>query len=126
MSSDEDMPKWDVALAALAGDEFRKKARPLTLDDFRGLAREHAFRLDDIMETMFLLVINREWVYTDQGGTEQALKQHTLDALYTKRRLLEEDLCAFDGLWRPASDYSRQYGNSKVSPLDRRRKTTQT
>ena len=51
MASDQDMPKWDVALAALSRDEFRKKARPLTLNDFRGLAKKHATRLDDIMET---------------------------------------------------------------------------
>ncbi len=104
MSSNQDMPKWDVALAALAGDEFRKKATPLTLNDFRGLAKEYAIRLDDIMETMFLLAINREWVYTDRTGKQQPLDQETLDALYVKRRLSEEDLSTFDGAWQPAGD----------------------
>ena len=125
MSSDEDMPKWDVALAALARDEFRKKARPLMLDDFRGLAREHAFRLDDIMETMFLLVIHKEWVYTDRTGKEQVMEQDTLDALYSKRRLPEEDLSAFDGVWRPSSDNRQQHGTSKVVPIDKSRKEEQ-
>lgn len=104
MASDQDMPKWDVALAALARDEFRKKASPLTLNDFRGLAKEHATRLDDIMETMFLLAVHKEWVYTDKTGEEQALDQKTLDGLYVKRRLSDEDLAAFDGTWQPASD----------------------
>ncbi len=104
MSSNEDMPKWDVALAALAGDEFRKRASPLTLNDFRSLAKEYAIRLDDIMETMFLLAINKEWVYTDRTGKEQVLDQDTLDALYVKRRLSEKDLANFDGIWQPASD----------------------
>ncbi len=104
MSSNQDMPKWDVALAALAGDEFRKRASPLTLNDFRSLAKEYAIRLDDIMETMFLLAINKEWVYTDRTGKEQVLDQDTLDALYVKRRLSEEDLGTFDGIWQPASD----------------------
>jgi len=104
MTSNEDMPKWDVALAALAGDEFRKEARPLTLNDFRNLAKEYAIRLDDIMETMFLLAINREWVYTDRTGKEQPLDQGTLDALYVKRRLSAEELGTFDGTWQPASD----------------------
>ena len=104
MSSNQDMPKWDVALAALAGDEFRKKATPLTLNDFRGLAKEYAIRLDDIMETMFLLAINREWVYTDRTGKQQPLDQETLDALYVKRRLSEADLSTFDGAWQPAGD----------------------
>ena len=104
MSSDPDMPKWDVALAALAADEFRKKASPLTLNDFRDLATKHAIRLDDIMETMFLLAINDEWVYTDSTGKEQPLEQDTLDALYVKRRLSAEELATFDGTWQPVSD----------------------
>ena len=103
MSSEQSMPKWDVALAALAADEFRKKAAPLTLQDFRHLAKAHAIRFDDIMETMFLLAINREWVYLNQAGEKQRLEQDTLDGLYVKRRLSEEDLSGYDGMWRPAS-----------------------
>jgi len=96
------MPKWDVALAALAEDAFRKKGRPLTHEDFCSLARQHAIRLDDLMETLFLLAINREWAYTDRSGRIQLLDKKTLDALYVKRRLSEQDLAAFDGEWRPA------------------------
>jgi hypothetical protein len=102
MPSNQDMPKWDVAIAALAKDQYRKKASPLTLDDFRSLAREHAMRLDDIMETMFLLAINREWEYCDASGDKQSLTQEILDSLYVKRRLSEEDLSSFDGGWRPS------------------------
>ena len=101
MSSNQDMPKWDVALAALARDAFQKKTAPLVLDDFHHLASEHAIRFDDIMESMFQLVINGEWKYTDRSGSEQALDQATLDGLYVKRRLSEEDLSAFDGNWQP-------------------------
>ena len=104
MSSDQDMPKWDLALAALAGEEYRKKASPLTLNDFRGLAKEYAIRLDDIMETMFLLAIHREWIYKDRTGNEQALDQDRLNALYVKRRLTDEDLASYDGTWQPARD----------------------
>jgi hypothetical protein len=100
--NEQDMPKWDVALAGLAGDEFRKKAAPLTLDDFRRLAQKYAIRLDDIMETMFLLVINGEWIYTDRDGQHRAIDQQTLDGLYVKRRLSAEDLAAYDGGWQPA------------------------
>ena len=102
MSSDQDMPKWDVALAALAGEECGKKGSPLTMSDFRRLAKEYAIRLDDIMETMCLLVINKEWVYMDQTGQTQALNQDTLDAIHVKRRLTEDDLSRFDGIWQPA------------------------
>ena len=101
MPSNQDMPKWDVAIASMANDQYRKNAGPLTLDDFRSLAREHAMRLDDIMETMFLLAINREWEYSNAAGDRQPLDQKTLDGLYVKRRLSEEDLSAFDGNWRP-------------------------
>jgi hypothetical protein len=99
---EENMPKWDVALAALAGDACRKKGGPLTLEDFHQLAREHAIRLDDIMETLFLLAINGEWIYTDSSGRPQTLTQDILDGLYVKRRLSEQDLSTFDGNWRPA------------------------
>ncbi len=101
-TTEENMPRWDIALAALASDEYRKTNQPLTLDDFHHLAKQHAIRLDDIMETMFLLVINGEWIYTDSNDQPQALDQDTLDGLYVKRRLSEEDLSAFDGNWQPA------------------------
>ncbi|HHH45068.1 MAG TPA: hypothetical protein ENK49_13095 [Gammaproteobacteria bacterium] len=101
MPSNEYLPRWDVALAALAKDTFQKKAAPLVLDDFRQLASEHAIRFDDIMESMFQLVIHGEWKYTDRSGNEQTIDQATLDGLYVKRRLSEEDLSAFDGEWQP-------------------------
>lgn len=101
-TDEEDMPGWDVALQALADDAFRRKGTALTLKDFHTLAREHTIRLDDIMETLFLLAINDRWIYTDSHGRVQRLDQATLDRLYTKRRLSEQDLAAFDGDWRPA------------------------
>lgn len=101
MPSNEDMPQWDVALAALAKEAFHTKNAPLILDDFHDLAREHAIRLDDIMETLFQLVIHGEWKYTDRSGNQQHIDQSTLDSLYVKRRLSEEDLAAFDGGWQP-------------------------
>ncbi len=101
-ANEESMPKWDVALAALAGEEFRKKGAAMTLNDFRGLAKQHGIRLDDIMETMFLLAINGEWIYADSNGHTRPLDQETLDKLYVKRRLSEKDLQSFDGGWRPA------------------------
>jgi hypothetical protein len=101
MQSDENMPKWDVALASLARDACDHKGGPLSLEDFRGLARQHAIRFDDIMETMFLLVIHGQWSYRDRSGKIQRLGQETLDRLYVKRRLSEQDVAAFDGGWEP-------------------------
>jgi hypothetical protein len=100
--TEETMPKWDVALAALAADEFRRKGAPLTLENFRELATQHAIRLDDIMETLFLLAIHGEWRYADSDGRERVLDQQTLDRLYVKRRLSQQDLAEFNGTWRPA------------------------
>ncbi len=101
MPSEELMPKWDVALAAMARDACTQKSAPLTLEDFRQLASKHAIRLDDIMETLFLLTIHGEWRYTDASGKERKLDQETLDKLYVKRRLSEEELANFDGGWQP-------------------------
>ena len=101
MNTELDHPRWDVALAAMAADEYRQKNAALKLDDFRQLAEQHAIRLDDIMETMFLLAINREWSYTNASGEQQELDQDTLDSLYVKRRLSEGDLEAFNGAWKP-------------------------
>jgi hypothetical protein len=100
-ANEETMPKWDVALAALAADAFQKKSAPLTMDDFHHLAKQHSIRLDDIMETMFLLAIYGEWHYHDNTGQHQPLDQATLDGLYVKRRLSDKDLSAFDGSWKP-------------------------
>ncbi len=101
MTANDTLPKWDVALASLASDQYRKKTAPLTLDDFHTLADQHAIRLDDIMETLFLLVIHGEWIYTDSNGQPQMLDQRILDGLYVKRRLSEDDLATFNGNWRP-------------------------
>ena len=50
---------------------------------------------------MFLLVIHGEWAYRDRLGQLQQLDQQTLDRLYVKRRLSEQDVAAFDGGWEP-------------------------
>ena len=102
MQSDENMTKWDVALASLAADTYQHKGAPLTLDDFHGLARQHGIRFDDIMETMFLLVIHGQWNYRDSSGRAQKFEQDTLERLYVKRRLSEQDVAAFDGGWSPS------------------------
>ncbi|WP_297529158.1 hypothetical protein [Thiohalobacter sp.] len=98
---DIDVPKWDLALAGLARETSQQQGRALNLEDFRALAREHAIRLDDIMVTLFQLVIHGEWEYRDASGQRQALDQDTLDGLYVNRRLTEEDLAAFTGSWQP-------------------------
>jgi hypothetical protein len=101
MPPDENMPKWDVALESLARDTCQAKGSPLQLNDFHELAAQHAIRFDDIMETMFLLVIHARWNYRDSSGRTQAIDQQTFDRLYVKRRLSEQDVAAFTGSWEP-------------------------
>ncbi len=97
-------PKWDVALAALAREECAKLGRPLRMADFHQLAAEYAIRFDDIMDTLFKLVIHGQWRYRDSRGLPHAITQATLDGLYVDRRLKAEDLQVFDGEWTPNRD----------------------
>lgn len=97
---DREISKWDVALEALAREECRRLGRALRLEDFRRLAQVHAIRLDDIMVTMFELVIQGEWIYRDADGHAQTFDRDTLDGLYVNRRLQEQDLQAFTGSWQ--------------------------
>jgi hypothetical protein len=99
---DEEIPRWDVALEALAGEEFRRRGRPLQLADFETLARDYAIRLDDIMITLFELVIQGRWNYCEADGTTRQLLRADLDPLYVNGRLRAADLRTFDGHWTPA------------------------
>jgi len=101
-SNQVEKPRWDVALAALARQEYAKLGRPLRLVDFHRLASEYAIRFDDIMDTLFKLVIQGEWRYRDRQGMSHAITQATLDNLYVERRLRAEDLQVFDGEWSPS------------------------
>lgn len=101
MESNEEISKWDIALESLAREECAKAGRALRMEDFRSLAKEYAIRLDDIMVTLFELVIAGEWEYRDAGGVRQRFERETLESLYVNRRLKDEDLEGFSGDWRP-------------------------
>ena len=101
MTEEIEIPKWDIALEAVARQLHHDKGRPLRLADFQEMAREHAVRLDDIMVTMFQLAIHGEWEYRDAGGEVQPIDADTLSRLYVNRRLTEPDLAEFTGDWRP-------------------------
>lgn len=101
MTDETTPPKWDVALAALAEDEYRRKQASLKLNDFRRLATEYRIRFDDIMVTLFELVRHGHWRYLDREGAPVELPDDTLDRLYVNRRLQEVDLQDYDGSWEP-------------------------
>jgi hypothetical protein len=100
---EEDFPKWDVALEALVREENKKLERPLLTEDFLRLAKEHAIRFDDIMDTVLRMVILGAWVYTDDKGETQAITQQEFDKMYEGGRLKDEDLHEYTGSWVPTT-----------------------
>lgn len=94
-------PIWDEGISSLLEGEYERLQKPLTMDDLRGYAVEHAIRIGDILETLFLMGIYGAWKYTDEQGAEQKLDEDALNALYAKGRLEESDLAAFPGVWQP-------------------------
>ncbi len=98
---DEEVPKWDIALAALATEEAGIMGQGLMVKDFHRLAEEHTIRFDDIMVTMFELVIQGEWKYQDVDGAERTITRDEVDNLYVGGRLAEADVMQYLGLWSP-------------------------
>ncbi len=95
-------PLWDEGISSLLYGEYERLQRPFTMQDLRGYANEHAVRIGDILETLFLMGIYGAWKYTNENGEEQKLDEDALNAIYAKGRLEDADLEAFSGLWEPA------------------------
>lgn len=98
---DEEVPKWDIALAALAKEEADKLGHGLRIAEFKSLAEEHAIRFDDIMVTMFELVINKEWHYEYPDGKVKPISRDEVEKLYVGGRLVDADVNEYVGLWLP-------------------------
>lgn len=98
---DEEVPKWDIALAALATEEAGVIGQGLMVKDFHRLAEEHTIRFDDIMVTMFELVIQGEWKYQEADGAERPISRDEVDKLYVGGRLADADVMQYLGLWSP-------------------------
>lgn len=96
-------PLWDEGISTFLYGEYEQRQSPLSIDDLQGFANEHAVRIGDILETLFLMAIYGEWVYADADGKERELDEQALNELYAKGRLGREDLHAFDGVWFPLS-----------------------
>ena len=98
---DEEVPKWDIALAALAKEEVDKLGHGLRIAEFQRLASDHAIRFDDIMVTMFEMVINNEWRYEYPDGVEKPISRDEVEKLYVGGRLADADVIEYVGLWLP-------------------------
>jgi len=99
---DEEIPRWDVALESLLNEEHHKLGRALQIDDFHHLAAQHAIRFDDIMATLFELVLNGNWRYADHDDP-QTLTRDRVNRLYINGRLDPVDVREFRGEWSPNS-----------------------
>jgi len=95
-------PLWDEGISSLLNGEFERAQKPLAMADLRAYSLEHAVRIGDILETLFLMGIYGVWKYTNEEGVEQKLDEDALNALLSKGRLNDEDLKAFSGFWQPA------------------------
>lgn len=97
-------PLWDEGISSFLLGEYEKRQSPLSIDDLQSLANEHAVRVGDLLETLFLMSIYGAWTYADTEGNDKKLDEAALDDLYAKGRLSPEDLAVFNGVWAPASN----------------------
>lgn len=101
LKQEESLPQWDVALEALVLEEHKKQGRTLHINDFLQLAKLHAIRFDDIMDTMLRMVILGAWQYSDADNQSQTITQEAFDKMYESGRLKDEDLKEYTGDWNP-------------------------
>ena len=107
MAADNELsnvPKWDIALEALAKEEAKKLGRALQTADFLNLAKEHAIRFDDIMVTIFELVLNDKWEYKDKDNKAKEITRDEVNNLYVNGRLKDQDVQEYDGFWSPSGN----------------------
>ena len=95
-------PLWDEGISSFLLGEYEKLQTPLTIENLQSFANEHAVRIGDILETLFLMAIYGEWLYVDADGASLKLDEDALNSLYAKGRLTGSDLDAFRGFWVPA------------------------
>lgn len=97
----ETTPLWDVAIANLLQQEQESLGVPFDIESLQKLAVDHAVRLGDIIETLYLLTIYGDWLYTDADGMDKDLDEEALENLYAQGRIDRTNAEAFDGLWQP-------------------------
>ena len=97
----EPAPLWDEGISSFLYGEYERSGEPLSLEQLQRYASEHAVRIGDILETLFLMAIYGTWSYTDADGVPQELDERALNDLYARGRLTEADLDPFRGVWQP-------------------------
>jgi hypothetical protein len=99
-----EIPKWDVALEAVAKDKYEKQAQPLNLADFKALCKEYQVRFDDMMHSLSQLVANDRW--SQQGFDEQGniVNDDALEELFVYNRLDEKIAVKYSVVWQPIAE----------------------
>ena len=93
---------WDEGISSHLAVEYERLQRPLKTADLQQIANEHAVRVGDLLETLYLMAIEGAWHYCDEQGTTQEVDEKALDELYAKGRIGQDDLKCFSGVWIPA------------------------
>lgn len=93
---------WDEGIASFLADQYALQNAPLTSAHLQRMANEHAVRIGDMLETLFLMSIYGAWHYCRDNGDPQELDEAALDELYAKGRIGPEDMKQFDGVWIPS------------------------
>ena len=97
-----DQPRWDVALEALLAEQFHSTGTPLSQADLQRLGHAYTIRLDDLLDTLCLMVEHGTWVYTDPDGNEATPDRNIVKLLHANYRLNPVQLERLGGSWRPA------------------------
>ena len=97
-------PLWDEALEGLMKEEYRKKGAGLCLTDIVHLAMTYAIRFDDIMNTLFELVLHGKWRYTGADGAPHEITREEINRLYVDHRLRIQDMQGYRGDWEPVRE----------------------
>jgi len=98
---------WDEAIGALLTDEQAQMDAPLTLKKLESLAVDHAIRLGDMLETLYLMAIYGDWQYIDADGQQKELDEEALQSMYAQGRIDKSNAEAFNGEWIPTGFYPR-------------------
>jgi len=100
MSMNE-IPKWDVALEAIAKDKYKQLDRPMDLADFKQLGQEYKVRFDDLMHSLCQLVKHEAWSQQGFDSQGNAVDDGKLEELFVYNRLDEKIAELYAVKWQP-------------------------
>ena len=64
-------PLWDEGISSFLLGEYEQRQVPLSIDDLQVFANDHAVRVGDILETLFLMAIYGCLLYTSPSPRDR-------------------------------------------------------